>query len=374
MNVLINKQLNYDLNELISCFRQFFAELDLWNKLTECKTVLLKPNLLGPYSPDEAVTTHPVVLEAIIILLQEQNKEVWLGDGPGGSVVVKETWEKTGIFQLARKYDLRLLNFSEGGVDNYSANTLSFGLTNYINKADAVINVAKYKTHSLMYYTGAVKNLYGLIPGLKKSDYHRDHADYEAFSKVISSLYSLVSSKITLNILDGIMGMEGDGPSAGIKRNFGIMMASESAAALDLVAAGMMGFNHKQLLYVIDSLKTDNLTPDQIQLSKEWKKFKFHNVKHKKISLFIKLLSVSPGFLKKLFKKWYNYTPEFDDKCRFCMVCLESCPVKAISLDDKIPKMTIDQNVCIKCMCCHEFCPYHAVYIKKSWLARRIIK
>jgi len=374
MKVIISKQQNYDLKKSLILFRQIFSQLDLWTKLKGKKKILIKPNLLGPYHPDEAVTTHPSVLEAVIILLKENNKEVWLGDSPGGSIPVKQTWAKTGILELAARQNIKLVNFSEGGIDKFAANEIDFGITRYISEADAVINIAKYKTHSLMYYTGAVKNLYGLIPGLKKADYHKDHADYNAFTKVISGLYSIAHSKINLSIVDGIIGMEGEGPSAGIQRNFGVIFASESASALDLVAAGMMGFKPEQLKYVYESLRSEGLDHTQIEIDEEWKKFKFKNVKHKRISLLIKLLSNSPGFLKEAFKKAYNYEPDFNEKCKLCNICLESCPVKAISLDDKDRKMTIDYDNCIKCMCCHELCPYHAVYVKKSWLAKLIIK
>ena len=171
--------------------------------------------------------------------------------------------------------------------------------------------------------------------------------------------------------MDGIFGMEGDGPSAGVKRNFGVLFTSFSGAALDYVAAGMMGLSHKQMQYIMDTLQMENLDPEDIIIDPRWKNFKFSKVKFRKISLLIKLMTISPTFLKNIFSKLYVYEPDFNDKCVKCKICLESCPVQAISLDDK---MKIDYSKCIKCMCCHELCPYHAVYIRKSWLARRIIK
>jgi uncharacterized protein (DUF362 family)/Pyruvate/2-oxoacid:ferredoxin oxidoreductase delta subunit len=371
MKVFVNEIKKYDLPEIIKIFRQNFAEIDLWTELETKKIILLKPNLLGPYHPEEAVTTHPVIIEAVIILLQEKNKEVWLGDSPGGSVAVKTTFNKTGMTALTEKYNIKLINFSEGGIKQHKIGKTEFIFTAYLEKVDAVINIAKYKTHSLMYYTGAVKNLYGLVPGLKKSDYHKENADYKSFGKIISGLHSLVNSKIVLNILDGITGMEGEGPSAGKQREFGVIFTSQSASALDFIAARMMGFKNNQMHYILEAMKHENIEPDDINLEPKWKSFQFKNVKHRKISLFIKLISISPGFLKKLFKKLYVYEPDFNEKCTLCRVCLESCPVQAIFLDGK---MKIDYNKCIKCMCCHELCPYHAIYIRKSWLAKRLIK
>jgi len=374
INVIIEKQPDYELNALKAVIGKIFNEFGLKEKLADCKTVLLKPNLLGAYAPERAVTTHPAVIEAVILKLQELDKEIWLGDSPGGSLPVKRIWQATGIEELCEKHKVKLINFNTGGISEHTMNGETYQLASAFFEADAVINLAKYKTHSLMYYTGCIKNLYGLVPGLKKSDYHSKYPTYNDFKKVITDIYSICNQKITLNILDGIMGMEGEGPSAGVPRNFGLIMAAESGAALDVQASGMLGFGKEQLHYIYESLKAEGISEDEINVTEKWRKFIFADVKIKKVNQIVNMIQKSPLFMQNIFRAIYKYYPDFNSDCRLCGVCRDSCPVKAITITkgDKTP--VIDYDKCIKCMCCHELCPYQAVYIHKSFLARFLVK
>jgi len=370
MKVQIEKIESYDFDKIYN----FIEKLQLEKILLDKQKILLKPNLLGAFPPEKAVTTNPVVVDAVITFLKKIGKEIILGDSPGGSTSVKLVWELTGMKQLAEKHNIPLVNFTTGGIIHQRTKNLKFPITKYIWDVDAVINLCKYKTHSLMSYTGAVKNLYGLIPGLKKSDYHKEHPDNIKFAKVISGLYSIVKERIVFNIMDGIVGMEGEGPSAGNPRNFGVMFASESASALDFVASKMMGFQPEKLEYILPSLEADNIKEDEIEILDEWQNFKFHKVKIKKIGLYVKILAYSPKILKDVFKKHFTYYPDFNDKCRKCNICVESCPMQAMELKEGDAHPTIDYDKCIKCMCCHEMCPYQAIYVHKSFLAKFIIK
>lgn len=374
MKVSIEKVESYDLKKIEIIIERIFESLGFWQKISNLKTILIKPNLLGPFKPEKAVTTHPIVLEALIGLLKKREKEVWIGDSPGGSTSVQHVYNETGIAELAEKYEVKLVNFSEGGIVQKQVGEIDFPIAKYFWQADAVINVAKLKTHSLMYYTGAVKNMYGVIPGLKKSDYHRLYPDHKDFTRVLTSLHSITYPKITLNILDGIWGMEGEGPSAGVLRKFALLAASNSAAALDYSVSAMLGFTKNQLTYIYNALEIEKLKTEDIEIEKKWQKYRFGNVKIKKVSALIKLITYSPKFLKNIFKRLYIYHPAFSEKCKRCMVCVNSCPVKALTLTkkDKVPQL--DVKKCIKCMCCHELCPYSAVYIKKSFLAKILIR
>ncbi len=371
MKVFIEKIDTYDFEKIYDFLKSLTS---LWQKLEGKETILLKPNLLGAFSPDKAVTTHPIILDALITILKEKNKTIMLGDSPGGTTPVSKVWQETGMKELAEKHQIKLVNFSKGGVVSKKAKTIEFNTSKYFWEADAVINVSKYKTHSLVSYTGAVKNLYGLIPGLKKSDFHRDYPDPIQFSKVITELYSIAREKVTFNIMDGIKGMEGEGPSAGEPRNFGIIFACESASAIDYIASKMMGFNPEKNQYITACLDLDNIKPDEIVIPEEWKNFIFKKVKIKKVKTLVKILAYSPSFLKNAFRKLFRYYPDFNEKCVLCNVCVESCPVQVIEIKEGNKTPTIDYKNCIKCMCCHELCPYQAVYIKKSFLAKFLIR
>ena len=346
----------------------------MWKKLADKQTVLVKPNLLGAFHPDKAVTTHPVVLDAVITILKDLGKEVILGDSPGGTAPVKKVWQETGIFELAAKHSIKLVQFGENGVVYKKGNGIDYHLARIYWDVDAVINVCKYKTHSLMSYTGAIKNLYGLIPGVKKTDYHKEHPDHISFSRVISELYKLVNEKLTFSIMDGIIGMEGEGPSAGIPRNFGVLFASETASALDYIAASMMGLKPENLEYVLPCLTHDNLKPEDIEIAEEWKDFVFPNMKITKVGAIVKILAYSPEFMKNAFRSLFKVYPDFNEGCKKCMICVDSCPVQAMKLEGGDDHPVIDYDKCIKCMCCHEMCPHSVVYVKKSFLAKLVLR
>ena len=305
MRIEIGSIKEYDFSKIFDFLEKSAEKAKLWDKLSEAKTILIKPNLLGAYPIERAVTTNPIVLDALITLLKNHEKEIWIGDSPGGTVSVKKVWDFTKVSELAKKHDIKVLNFHEGKVKICDSENHQYPITDYIWQADAVINVSKYKTHSLMYYTGAVKNLYGLIPGLKKSDFHKKNPKLDDFSTVISELYGTVKDRLAWNIMDGIIGMEGDGPSSGEPRNFGLMFTCESAAALDYVASKMMGFKQKQLKYIAASMKIDNIDESMIEIDPKWANFKFEKVKIKKVSFLIKAVSSSPKFAQDIFNKYY---------------------------------------------------------------------
>ncbi len=374
MHVYIKKFDDYKTKNIEEYFNQTFEKIGLPDKLKKLKSILIKPNLLGAYFPERAVTVHPAVIEALIRYLQRFNLKIIVGDSPGGTVLSDLVYKETGIGDVCKKYNVETVNFKKYGITEKTREGIKFFITKYFEDVDAIIDVSKYKTHSLMYYTGSVKNLYGLIPGLKKSDYHKEFQTHLEFSKVIYNLYGIVSSKILVNIQDGIWGMEGEGPSSGIPRKFGLIFISEKSSALDFIASKMLGFSLKQLPYIEKSLEIDGIQPIDIKTDSRWKNFVFENVKIKKVSTIIKILDYTPTILKNVFKSLFDYYPDFNDRCKKCMVCVKSCPVNAMKLEKGMLHPEIDRDKCIKCMCCHEFCPYDAIYVHKTLLAKLIIK
>ena len=372
MEVFIREINQYKL-KILEKNIEWIYEKELKNILSDKKTILLKPNLLGAFNPELAVTTHPKIIEAIIKILIKDNKKILLGDSPGGSVSINKVWEKTGIKEIASQYPIELVKFNQS-VEKIPGKNDFIYLSSYLSQADAIINIPKLKTHSLVKYTGAVKNLYGLIPGLKKSDYHRKYANPKAFSEFIASFYNLIKDKVTYNIMDGIIGMEGEGPSSGTTRNFGLLIASQSAAGLDYIATGILGFNPAKLLIVSKSLEYENLSPQALQIEKKWHDFKIKDVKKTKVESFNNILSRIPNPILKIFKKLFKYYPAFNSNCKLCKICVDSCPVAAIKLTQEMDKPEIDKNKCIKCMCCQELCPHNAIYVNKSLLAKLLLK
>jgi uncharacterized protein (DUF362 family)/Pyruvate/2-oxoacid:ferredoxin oxidoreductase delta subunit len=372
MKVYIERIPDYNLEELYSFFDELFSQEKLELKLNKPE-VLVKPNLLGAHHPEKGITTHPVVLEALISLLQEKGYKPVVGDSPGGTVRIEEVWEKTGMAELADKFGVGLLKFGKQGVTRIKDGDFELLLDTTVLTYPAIINVAKYKTHSLTMFTGAVKNLFGIVPGLVKSDYHRYYPHPDDLAALLVAVYNQIKDRVVLNIIDGIIGMEGEGPSSGQSRNFGVMMASCSASALDYTAAGMMGYQSLKVPTVKLSLDSDNLKPENIEIDSEWQDYVFKGTKIGVPSLSSKFINLMPNFMQQVFYRLYDYYPDFNDNCRRCGICVDSCPVKAITLKKGDLTPVIDHKICIKCMCCQEFCPYKAVALKKTFLAKLLM-
>ncbi len=384
MKVHIEKIASYDTEKIRNYLEKVFAAEKIWQDLESRKTkkVLLKPNLLGPHHPDKAVTTHPKVVEAMILLLQEKGYQIYIADSPGGNVSLKNLFEVTGMQSLVDKYNIERLHKTsagEKGIVETEKDGFKMILDKQMMEFSAIINLCKYKTHSLTLFTGAVKNLFGIVPGLIKSDYHRYYPQPDKLAELLVKIYAEVKSKVVINIMDGIVGMEGEGPSSGTAKNFGLMFASKSASALDYVASSMLGYQAIKIPTVKLSLENDELQPEQIDIDERWKGFVFEGTSIGKASMSSAFINALPQFLQKIFFKVYDYYPDFNKNCVLCLVCKEGCPVKAISFDEKKSngdkkKLVINRKTCIKCLCCQEFCQYRAINLKKTLLARFILR
>ncbi|MFA7544045.1 MAG: DUF362 domain-containing protein [Candidatus Cloacimonadaceae bacterium] len=360
---------SYDLPQIEAAVSTWIKDLKD-QKFQRSKRVLIKPNCLGAFPLERAVTTHPVVVEALIRYFLGRNKEVWVGDSPGGSTSVQRVWDACGLSDLAKRYPIKLINLSTFPFKERRYNGIDVKISDALFQCGIVINVAKYKTHSLVGFTAALKNLYGLVPGMVKSEYHRLYPDTKGFARLLCAVYGIARPKISYNIIDGIVGMDGAGPSGGNPQPFGLLFGSKSIAAIDAVASRMMGFKTRDIPYLWEALHTEGILPSQIAIPQS---FKHHHIKADitTVKLSQEGLKYLPAFAAKAFKKLYYYYPVISDRCIRCGVCVRSCPVEAISYQaDGYPKVDVEK--CIKCMCCHELCPIHAVDIHKSLVARLV--
>ena len=364
---------NYNWPEIYSAIRQglsYWGGINYFVKPGE--KILLKPNLLSARSPEEAVTTHPEFVRSVIKILKESGAIVLLGDSPGGAIKgVERVWEKTGMLNLAREENIELINLEtypkiEVPIDYPAVKTLY--LSRIIYDVSGIISLPKLKTHNLCVLTAAIKNLYGLIPGLRKAEYHKMAPLPQDLSRLLLELYQIVRPKLRLTIVDGIVGMDGDGPSSGRIRPIGIVAIGDEALALDKELAIFLGLN-----------------PKKIQILKQAeKKFgpiigKVVGVRPAKPEKFLKPTNwyyfIIPRFLVKFLGKFIWAKPVIDQKiCNACMLCVNSCPVKTIKMEPVIKKPKIIDKNCINCLCCHELCPQKAISLKKSFLARFIFR
>ncbi|MCX7715797.1 MAG: DUF362 domain-containing protein, partial [Endomicrobia bacterium] len=231
--ILVSICRSYNWREIYTIVEQHFEILKIYRKLNNVKKILLKPNLLGPHLPEKAVTTHPEFLRAIIKLSKGYNKEVLVGDS--ASVLnFEEVITTTGIKKVCKEENVELINLSK-----YPTLEFEFGkfglktlvISRIVHDVDFIINLPKLKTHSLTVFTCGVKNMYGLVPGMTKSIYHRYAPHPKDFLEIIYAVYNYKPPDLT--IVDGIMGMDGEGPSSGDVKKFDLILTSTNAVSID---------------------------------------------------------------------------------------------------------------------------------------------
>jgi uncharacterized protein (DUF362 family)/ferredoxin len=342
--------------------------------------VLLKVNLLMKKKPEDCTTTHPAVVEALVKAIQKIGAYPVIGDSPGGPFlegILRGIYEATGMGEVAERTGAELF-YDTGTVDVcYPEGRLlkKITISSMVHHADAVISVGKLKTHGMTGYTGAVKNLFGVIPGVTKVEYHFRMPDLRNFSDMLVDLCEYV--KPVLSVIDGIVGMEGAGPSAGDPRKVGALILSDCPHSADVTGISLMGVDPLNICTIQRARERGIITgvlkdvrvlgtPVEDLLVKDFKLALPHDIHFMKGRF-----PYLPKSLEKRINNWLTPKPVFmEDVCKGCWDCERNCPPKAIKMVDRKPQVDLEQ--CIRCFCCQELCPHMAVQIKRPWIFRRI--
>jgi uncharacterized protein (DUF362 family)/ferredoxin-like protein FixX len=329
--------------------------------------LLIKPNLLSAAVPEKGVTTHPEIVRAAAKLAQEAGVEVIIGDGPsvwmGVAEDLEEVFKKTGMREIADELNIKLVDFNNPRWHG------SFPLTRHLDAVDAVLSLPKFKTHNLTILTGAIKNLFGLVPGTYKTELHKRFLQAGDFCKMLVEIYK--EAPPSLSIVDAVVAMEGEGPgSSGSLRNLGLILASRDAVALDSILSVIMGFKPEQILTTKEAARRQLGESDlrSIEVLGE-------DLKSLKVKPFIlpatSVLNKIAQPLLDIAKNFIKFYPRINrKKCILCRGCVVVCPAKAISV--KFEAIQIDYTKCFSCFCCQEACPHAAIRIKKSLLAKLV--
>lgn len=328
--------------------------------------VLVKPNLLSAKTPQEVTTTHPVVIQAVVRILKKAGCEVLIADSPVGSFTENKMaliYNKTGMREVAEQEGIQL-NTDLSSIDSglrVKKEVIPF--LSAVGWADVIVDCCKLKSHSYTIMTGAVKNLFGLIPGLVKAQMHARFPRKEQFCHFLCEIANKAAP--VLSIMDAIEGMQGNGPSGGDIYLAGRLLVSLDPFALDYGAMKCFGINPKLVPVHRQAVRLGYIQEEEIQLighEESWLSLCRHDFH---LPDTIKgLLQLIPSPMELLHKLAAPYPLIDASMCIGCGECAHDCPQHTIHLDHQLA--IVNRKDCIRCYCCQEACPVHAIKLKKK--------
>ena len=340
--------------------------------------VVLKVNLLRAASPLEAITTHPAVVLALSRQVEKAGADPLVADSPGGRFTknrLHKVYEKAGLLELERRGELKLnWDLSAARVPFPKGKILrSVDILKQVREADGVITVPKLKTHTQTVITGATKILYGVIPGLAKTGYHAKLPDKSDFNEMLIDLVCLVNPR--LSVMDGILGMDGNGPSVGTPRWGRVIVASPNSVAVDIVCAEIMGLSPRKVPLLATAVARGlcpgsvgelELSGDPLEDAKggPWK------IPTSRVGVMEYLAErVPPRVLRRMGTLLVRRPAPDRERCRACGECVRNCPQQCMKIHND--RLTINYSKCISCFCCAETCPNKAIKVKEPLLSRK---
>jgi uncharacterized protein (DUF362 family)/Pyruvate/2-oxoacid:ferredoxin oxidoreductase delta subunit len=354
----------YDVNEIIDLIADIYNRSD--GPDVKGKKVLVKPNILTDDDPAKCICTNPTVVEAMIHFLQAEGATVYVGDSPAVHTQ-KFRGEKSGIFSVCEKTGATWVNFMKNPVEK-KLRKGKIKIASIAFEVDLIISIPKFKNHELVYFTGAIKNTLGLVPGFSKAKQHALHQDRTRFGEFLVDLNEAVTPDYFL--MDAIMGMEGPGPGRGIPKEIGLLMGSTNPIILDITATRIAGYEPM----IIPTTKTAFFRKKWLQSEEDIiydspeigtliiKDFKRIPVSaNRNIAMQFVIKRIKP--LRKIERR-----PVFIHKsCTGCLNCVKICPVNAIELHPTKEKhIVLTDSKCIRCFCCSEVCTDNAVEIRRK--------
>ncbi len=343
--------------------------------------VLIKPNLLLPKPVRSGVTTHPQFIAAVARAVRRlHGGRLLVGDspavGPASGVA-----RLLGLPRLLADLDVQIVDFRAtapvGGGGGFGPMDLARPLV----EADVVINLPRIKTHGQMGLTMGVKNCFGAFVGVEKQQLHLSAGrDYATFARLLLEVERRVAPALTL--ADGVVAMEGNGPTSGDPRHLGLLAGSRDALAMDVVLADVLGFAPSELPILAEAVRQgrSSASRDAIEVRgdpaagfavSDWRRASAVSITQ----------VVLPDLLALPLRHQLTTRPGFDHaRCTRCGVCIEHCAAGALELEprrrrpagprDSDRAIGLDLDACIRCYCCQEVCPEGAITVAEPPLVR----
>ncbi len=334
----------------------------------------VKLNLCAAKKPEAAATTHPVLASELTRLLRERGAEVVLGDSPGGPYVaplMHRLYEATGL-ELCREAGGELNeDFGYSEVEFPEGKSLRrFACVDWLRSCDAVVNFCKLKSHGMMGMTAAVKNLYGVIPGTHKSEYHYRHEDPMRFADMLIDLNEYVRPQ--LHLCDAVEIMEGNGPTMGTPRRLGLVLACRDPYRLDRFCAALLGLKEREIPYLEAAKRRGLLPAEEPELGALTAPYALRDFQRSGATASWFARTEEDRGARKLLKQGmyllFRSRPAVGGDCTGCGRCARDCPASAITIVGGRAK--IRRRACIRCFCCQEFCPTGAMRARRSLAAK----
>lgn len=383
--VAIKKCNEYNLDLIYENITKSIDLINITNKplIKENDKVFIKLNLVGPFEKEKGITTHPVFLKAVIKYVKKYTNNITVGDNPAVRDQIF-TMKKTGIYDVIEEEKVKILdqkNIKTITYSNYKVYN-KFDITSEMVDCDVLINLPKLKTHSLAYMTCAQKNFFGTIYGLNKSAWHVKASNPLEFGEAINDLYGAIleqmKDKIIIHICDGIIGLEGEGPSsAGITKKANIMLTSFDAVSLDRIACEVTKLNQEKLFItnIASERKIGEGDINNIEILgdslADFNDLSFLEPKDSLSNFGLRILKIKP--LRNILLEH----PVIDEsKCIKCGQCEKICPPKTMLIkrkDGTVSFPKLKPINCIRCWCCAEVCPQNAITKSKRPILGRIL-
>ena len=334
----------------------------------------VKLNLCAAKKPEDAATTHPVLAAELTRMLVERGAEVVLGDSPGGPFVaplMHRLYDAAGL-KLCEEAGGKLNeDFGYTEVDFPEGKSLRrFAYVDWLRACDGVINFSKLKSHGMMGMTAAVKNLYGVIPGTHKSEYHFRYEDPMRFADMLVDLNEYVKPRLCL--CDAVEIMEGNGPTMGTPRQLGLVLACRDPYRLDRLCAALLGLKEKEIPYLEAAKRRGLLAEAEPEIGAMAAPYVLGDFRRSGATASWFARSEEDRGLRKIAKQGmyvlFRSRPTPGRDCTGCGKCARDCPASAIAIRGGRAK--IRRSACIRCFCCQEFCPTGAMKVQRSLAAK----
>jgi uncharacterized protein (DUF362 family)/Pyruvate/2-oxoacid:ferredoxin oxidoreductase delta subunit len=373
---------DYEIESVRAALREALAPLGGMAAFVKSgERIALKPNLLTPAAPERAVITHPAVVAAVALEVKEAGAHPVVVESPGTGVVharpvIERAFRKVGYMEFAERYGFELsldTDFeSVSAPEALLAKRLE--VMSPILHADGVINLAKFKTHMFMTFTGATKNLFGVIPGLNKASYHARLADPRRFADMLLDVAYFVRPR--LNIVDGIVGMEGNGPgTGGSPRAIGVLLAGTDPVAVDVACCRIAGIDPGAVPVLVAARNRGLWSGRVADVDTLGVPVADLRVRGFVMPDGYEGIGVGVGGLldepvRRILRRFNRMPRPRVGRCTLCAACVRACPAKAITLDTEAKVAKVDDSLCIRCYCCHEVCPSAAIDLEFTGMGR----